>query len=144
MRLPFSPRPKPLAASPRPAGRALYTQILAEIKNCCAQPWPKWIGAPTRARYAAPMALIPKILAPALAIGLSGMAAPALAQSANSYGLRDMKPYDATLAPAPPANGLAQVVRSEKAANSKGKPIGQPSFTIHAFGEVMVDSTWRH
>jgi hypothetical protein len=36
IRLPYSPRPKPLAASPRLAGRALYTHIGGEIKESCA------------------------------------------------------------------------------------------------------------
>jgi hypothetical protein len=77
---------------------------------------------------------------------IGGGAAPALAQSDNSYGLSGVKSYDAPLAP--PANGLARVIRSEKQPStntpSKFRP-DTPPFTIaiHGYGEVIVDGTTR-
>ncbi|MEJ0052258.1 MAG: hypothetical protein WDN02_13800 [Methylovirgula sp.] len=78
-------------------------------------------------------------------LGASAAAAPALAQSGNGYGLSGLKSYDASLAP--PANGLARVIRSENQSPAstprKFKPDIGPAVTVHAFGEVIVDSTMR-
>ncbi|HEY0145333.1 MAG: hypothetical protein WDN29_13805 [Methylovirgula sp.] len=86
-----------------------------------------------------------KILRIAFAAFLGGAAAaPALAQSGNGYGLSGLKSYDAPLAP---ANGLARVIRSENQSPTgmprKFKPDIGPAVTVHAFGEVIVDSTMR-
>jgi hypothetical protein len=87
-----------------------------------------------------------KILRIAFAILLGGAAAPALAQSSGGYGLSGLKSYDAPIAP--PANGLARVIRSENQTPtntpSKFKPDMPPvTIAIHGYGEVIVDSTTR-
>jgi len=89
------------------------------------------------------MARPTKVLMPLLIASLGGLAAgPALAQDA--YGLTNLKPYGGAVA-APPANGLARVIRSQKpeanGAPHKAKPGSDPSFTIHASGAMMIDST---
>ncbi|MEW6437003.1 MAG: hypothetical protein AB1508_07515 [Pseudomonadota bacterium] len=85
-----------------------------------------------------------KVLMPLLMASLGGLAAgPALAQDA--YGLTHLKPYGGAVA-ASPANGLARVIRSQKSEADgephKTKPATDPSFTIHASGAVMIDSTF--
>lgn len=70
-------------------------------------------------------------------------AAPVLAQSGNE--LSGLKPYDAPLAP--PANGLARVIRSENQNQAgqqrKFKPAGGLTVTIGGFAEMGVGSTTR-
>ena len=86
-----------------------------------------------------------KCLGPLLATGLGSLVmGPALAQ--DPYGLTNLKPYHGSVAP--PANGLAAVIRSQKpetnGAAGKAKPYDQPLFTIHASGALMIDSVMRH
>jgi len=90
------------------------------------------------------MHLIQRILA-LLAFVLAVQAGgPASAQSQNTYGLSDLKPYDGAEVAAPPPNGLASVIKAEKTPPPQnGKTIGDPVFTIHAVGGVMIDSTIR-
>jgi hypothetical protein len=126
---------------PMPAGRALYTQNYAEIKKCCGRRELKSIGGLPRPDYGRRMMRAGKIL---FLLALGGLTArPALAQ--DPYALTAIKPYDAPVA-APPANGLATVIRSEKPgtdAAGKPKPAGEPLFTIHAFGGVEVGGAMR-
>jgi hypothetical protein len=76
-----------------------------------------------------------------LAFQAGGMAS---AQSQNTYGLSDLKPYDGAEVATPPPNGLASVMKAEKTLPPRnGKAIGDPVFTIHAVGGVMIDSTIR-
>jgi hypothetical protein len=86
-----------------------------------------------------------KILRIAFAVSLGGAAAPAFAQSGSGYGLSDLKSYEAPLAP--PANGLAQVIRSENqtqaSAPRKFKPNNGLTVTIGGYGEAVVGSTTR-
>ena len=80
-----------------------------------------------------------------LSVTLSGGAA--LAQSQNTYGLSDLKPYDGARVAAPAGNDLDRVVRAEKSrpapASASSKNLGNPVFTIHAVGGVMIESTIR-
>jgi hypothetical protein len=88
-----------------------------------------------------------KILRIAFAGFLLGgsVAVPAWAQSGNGYGLSSLKSYNTPLAP--PANGLARVIRSENpnptSLPRKFKPDSAPAVTVHAYGAVFVDSTIR-
>jgi hypothetical protein len=87
--------------------------------------------------------LTDKILRIAFAALVGGVAVPALAQS--GYGLSDLKSYDAPLAP--PANGLARVIRSENqsaaATPRKFKLNNGLTVTIGGYGEAVVGSTTR-
>jgi hypothetical protein len=89
--------------------------------------------------------LTDKILRLAFAALLGGVAAPALAQSGSGYGLSDLKSYDAPLAP--PANGLARVIRSENQSAAptprKFKLNNGLTVTIGGYGEAVVGSTTR-
>ncbi len=135
---------------PMPAGSGLYTENCAEIKKSCAGPLPKAMAGIFARRYVRAMARPRKSVASFLALGLGGLscglaAGPSLAQDA--YGLTKLKPYEAAVT-APPANGLARVIRSQKpqadGAPRPFKPNGGPAFSIHAAGAVMIDSTIRH
>jgi hypothetical protein len=75
---------------------------------------------------------------------LTSTALPALAQSASAYDLSGLKAYDAPIAP--PANGLARVIRSEKqpaVTPSKFKPAPPVTVSIGCYGEVVVGSRSR-
>jgi hypothetical protein len=63
----------------------------------------------------------------------------------NAYGLSDLKPYDGAKVAAPAGNDLDRLVRSEKTPpnGTPHKNFGDPVFTIHAVGGVMIDSTIR-
>jgi hypothetical protein len=86
-----------------------------------------------------------KILRIVFAASLGGAAVPALAQSGNGYGLSDLKSYDAPLAP--PANGLARVIRSENQSSTptprKFKADNGLTVTLGGYGEAFVGSTTR-
>ncbi len=101
----------------------------------------KAIGGFPRRDYGRRMMRAGKIL---FLLALGGLASPALAQ--DPYAVTAIKPYDGPVA-APPANGLAAVIRSEKPgtdnAAGKPKPAGEPLFTIHAFGGVEVGGSMR-
>jgi hypothetical protein len=125
-----------------PAGRALYTENCAEIKKSCAVTAAKSMAGLFGRRYLRRMTRPTKILMPLLFAGLGGVAAcPAMAQDA--YGLTNLKPYGGAVG-APPANGLARVIRSQKPETSgappKAKWGSEPWLTIHASGAVMIDS----
>jgi hypothetical protein len=68
---------------------------------------------------------------------------PAQAQSQNTYGLAGIKPYSGAVVAMPAANSLQRVIGAEKPPIGADKPIGDPVFTIHAIGGVMIDSTIR-
>jgi hypothetical protein len=69
--------------------------------------------------------------------------AQAQAQSQNTYGLTEIKPYNGVVVAKPAANSLQRVISAERPPNGSNKPIGDPVFTIHAAGGVVIDSTIR-
>jgi hypothetical protein len=95
-------------------------------------------------RYDRAMRSMPRIIAFAAFVLAFQAGTPASAQGQNTYGLSDLKPYDGAAVATPPPNGLASIMKAEKTPPpGNGKSIGEPVFTIHAVGGVMIDSTIR-
>ena len=68
----------------------------------------------------------------------------ASAQNQTNYGLSDLKPYNGALASKPATNDLQRIINAHAAPpNAANKPVGDPAFTIHAVGGVMIESTIR-
>jgi hypothetical protein len=79
---------------------------------------------------------------PGLAM-VAALGSPALAQSQNSYGLNDLKPYAGTL------GGPTQASKAPNSANTgtpqnKPPPGSAPVVSLHMFGGAFVDSRIGH
>jgi hypothetical protein len=83
----------------------------------------------------------------AAATGLAGLlTSPAPAQSRNTYGLSDLKPYAGTLIPPAQVSAASHAAASHAAASSarRERPRSDPIVSLHAFGGAYVESKIGH
>ena len=139
MRLPFSPRPKPLVTSDMLAEGRFIRRIMPKSRKVAsrADPTLGWVRPrPYKPEMAGSQQIFVACLASVAALSL----APGAALAQNDYGLSRVAPYNGRVGQ--PTTDLGRVSRPGKPlptdGNTTGKAVNEPVVTIHAFGGVMV------